>query len=349
MKTRESEIYVEPQTFGLDVTDLEANDKEPWKIYRGDFGRGSHYYDVSRPYRIWYEYMNLSPTFALAEKYIQYELSEEELNQCPDDFFDRVVPTCKDMQLSLGHGSFDLWWLRHGADIFGKRTLDPELQQLMSITNRQPVNPSQIIEPFTNYLENVRLNDGNHGFMVVAVPLSMNRKTAIKSFSSLLDEAEKLRLQAPELKTYKLDGVKVHTEPLPKNLRVLWEKALHPELALWRLGLLSDAADGKYLWLDPSIKKHTNQSKKDSENLASITSMRLKEAVIIMENAARGRFPCSSDRKLPKLDHNELLQKVSKELKFRMRMHKYGQERHEARQKNRKKMTIQGNPKESES
>lgn len=321
-----------------DVFDAEGNEQELWQIYRGDIAKGAKYYEITRPYRIWYEYLHLSPTFAIAQNYIRYErLSPEQEKKVPPDFFDLVVPTCRDMSFLLSTEGFDRWWSRHGADLFGKRILDYDFTNLMTVSDKSPVEANSIIQPFDDYLTHERLNNGNNGFVLLAVPFGMNKNKALNSFSTLLDDTEKLRSKNQQLKTYTLDGDKVHIATLSKNLRVLWLKGLKPQAKLWHLGLLTNHDTGHYSWLDPSIKKHTPKTKKDSESLASKTSNRINSAINTMENAIRGRFPCDSARDLPKINRRELINEVSHRLKDYVHWQQSGKLRHDRIEKMLKK------------
>ena len=100
-------------------------------------------------------------------------------------------------------------------------------------------------------------------------------------------------------------------------------KGLQPKLENWRLGHMARVSDEEaYVNLDPSLKHHTYKSKYYSEQLATTTCSRLAEAVIIMENAARGRFPCNDPRFLPKFDQDEMIALLKGSLKLRVQQEK---------------------------
>lgn len=305
-----------------DAEGYEYNDLEPWMPYADDFIKGDFYYAKSRPYRIWYEYLRMSPTFALAEKYIRNDgkLTAEELNSCPDDFLSDIVPTCADMKLSFAQGSFDVWWQRYGADIFGMKRSQPEPITVFNAGHHIKVDATEIQEHLKSYLENGRVDYGNTGFMLMAVPLSGDRKKVIASVSKLINEHDWQPLGRQGIKTYKLYSKRVHLETLHTNLRVLWHRALDPESALWRLGLKAQATDYTiYTRLDPEYDTGTPESLV----LASITSNRIKYAINTMENAIRGRFPCDKDDLLPPINQRELLKGVSRIVTNRCNNYKF--------------------------
>ena len=156
----------------------------------------------------------------------------------------------------------------------------------------------------------------------------------------LLDEAEALRLQATELKIYKLHGVKVHTDPLPKNLLALWVQAMNPKDASWRVGIEIDKIEGAATWIDPKIKKHTVKTRKIASNIASRIDNRIKYALNTMENAARGIFPCSHDKDLPRIDRSLLFNEVSDKILLRHKKYLIGQRNHDIRVKRKSKILV---------
>ena len=293
---------------------------EPWQKYRADFPINSFYFTPTRPFRIWYEYVNLSPTGILAYEYISSgNLNDADLKNCPEDFFDTVVPFYKDMvfhkDMKLEKGAFDRWWLRHGADMFGMRDLQPEPTTILKVDHHKELTAEEILQPLESYIDNDRRDAGNSGFILLAVPFSGDKKKMMKAVEKLIRNQDFTPVGKPDIKTYKLYGQRKRTDVLPINLRVLWHKALNPDLELWRVGHLAKITDDpRYLSLDPSKKKHTLFSKYYSERLASMTSNRLQAALVIMENAVRGRFPCDKADLLPEFDHQKLLREVSKNL-----------------------------------
>lgn len=299
---------------------------EPWQKYRADFPISSFYFAPTRPFRIWYEYVKLSPTGRLAYEFIYSgKLDDADLKNCPEDFFDTVVPFYKDMVFykdrELEKGAFDKWWLRHGADMFGMRDLPPDPTTILKLEHHKELTAEEMLQPLASYMDNDRRDAGNAGFILLAVPLNGDKKKMIKAVEKLIQNEDFTPVGKPDIKTYKLYGQRKRLNVLPTNLRVLWHKALNPDLELWRVGHLAKITDDpRYLNLNPSKKNHTLSSKCYSERLASITSNRLQAAIIIMENAVRGRFPCDKADLLPELDHQKLLREVSTNLIERVKL-----------------------------
>lgn len=300
---------------------------EPWMPYADDFVKGDFYYNMTRPYRVWYEYLTISPTFSLAQKYLSSNgnLTDEEMLQCPDDFLSDIVPTCRDMNLQIGRGSFDVWWQRYGADIFGMRRAQPTPVKVFNAKHHMKIDPAEINEPFKGFLENDREDFGNTGFMLLAIPLSGDRKKMIASVSKIIKEEDWQPLGYPGTKTYKLYSERTHLDNLHTNLRVLWHRALDPKSALWRLGLKARSTNYSiYTNLHPEYDTGTPESL----SMASMTSNRLRYGIHTMENAIRGRFPCQTAELLPPIDQHKLIKGVTRIITNRISAYEWHRKRH---------------------
>ena len=332
----------------------ELAEREPWEFEKDDFEKDDPLYEITRPYRIWHEYLRLSPTFLLAAKEHEYQIEKlssedkqrnkdgvpqlserdrerlshrkltiEEENRKPDDY-DEVVKTFK--QMSYGGWEFsDLhfkkWWLIQGADIFGHRHA-PSPVSLFNVPHHTDLNKDKFNQVLDGYLNGQRREDGGTGFALFAVPLTGDRKKLLSALKDLIDEQDIKPIKKTGEALFQLQKGK-QLAKLPKGLRLLFMKALYPELELWRLGLMARVTEHKqYKKLDPTLLKHTNESKDLSENLATMTSHQLNEALIIMENAARGRFPCTDASLLPKFDQDEMIALLKKSLLLRERKEK---------------------------
>lgn len=311
--------------------------KEPWEFERDDFELTDPYYNVSRPYRIWHEYLRLSPTFSLAAKMYGYrsKLSADELRLIPEDF-DDVVKTYKRMAAATFNYqnsdvktdneiiifetyqvTFQSWWRRHGADVFGYR-ITPPPSSIITVPYQASVDMDKFIPIFNNYLEGQRLDDGTPGFNLLAIPLSSNKKELLASISKLFDDNYFKPIAKQGESIYQLKKGK-HLAKLPNGLRLLWMAAMEPKLEKWRLGIKAKVTKYKrYNALDPSLTRHTPETTILSETLDGWTINRLNEAVIIMENAARGRFPCDDPTLLPKFNQTEMIRLVGKSINRRL-------------------------------
>jgi hypothetical protein len=321
---------------------------KPWIFDRDDLDPTDPNYKISRPYRIWHEYLKISPSFALAVKEHEYRIDNlsctdkkrrseglerilelereillkrerltlEENNQKPDDYKD-VVKTYNGMAYGgweFSAFTFKRWWLTHGADIFGHRH-DPQPTSLLNVPHHAELDETEFKKSLETYLSDQRLYEGMPGFSIVAIPLNGDKKKIITSLNRLINEQPFEPIKKMGEPLFQLQKGK-QLSKLSTGLRLLWLKALYPKLELWKLGLLAEVTLHKrYKILDPSITKHTDETKMLSENLATMTSHRLKESLIYMENAARGRFPCADESLLPAFNQKEILALVEERIR----------------------------------
>lgn len=324
---------------------------EPWIFDEDDLDIDDPNYKISRPYRIWHEYLRISPSFYFANRENEYRMDKLSLEDrqrtpegqsvppnysIPEELLAKVALTAEEKSLlpadyvdvvktfnGMAYGGWDFmfkfrtWWLKHAADIFGYRH-DPSPISLISVPQDIELNETEFQKSFKEYLSEQRKNNGMHGFSLVAIPLNGDKKKIITSLNQLLQDQSIEPLKKKGEPLYQLQKGK-QLAKIAIGLRLLWLKSLNPDLELWRLGIMAGVTKHKrYKILDPKISKHTEETKMLSENLATMTSHRLKEALIIMENAARGRFPCSDATLLPEFNHAKILNYVQKRIEERI-------------------------------
>jgi hypothetical protein len=332
----------------------EIEKKEPWEFEKDDFEKSDPLYEITRPYRIWHEYLRLSPTFLLAAKEHEYQIENlstadrkrsqeglmqfsscdreilakrkitiEEENRKPDDYAE-VVNTFKQMAYGgweFSNLSFRKWWLIQGADIFGHRHA-PSPVSLFNVPHHSDLNKDEFNQVLDTYLNGQRKEDGMTGFALFAIPLSGDRKKILSALKDLINEDDITPIKKSGEALFQLQKGK-QLAKLPKGLRLLFMRAMNPELELWRLGHMAGVSDKEdYVNLDPTLKHHTYKTQELSVNLGRMTLGNLKDAVIIMENAARGRFPCNDASLLPEFDQDEIIAQLKDSLKLREQQEK---------------------------
>jgi hypothetical protein len=328
---------------------------DPWIFPKDDLKPTDPFYEVSRPYRIWHEYLRISPSFALAIKEYRYnlnalteldlkrdptvfkfahpmdlsykpELTSDERLRIPDDY-EEVVKTFKAMSYGgwdFSKSGFKSWWISHAADIFGYRYA-PSAASIINVPHHAAINKEEIIKSLEKYESEQRLKNGNTGFALVAIPLTGNKNDVIASVNEIIKNEKFTPIQKKWEALYTLEKGK-QLEKLNIGLRVLWTRALNPDLPLWKVGLKANIRTEKdgdgYKGINPDSPRQPEKYKDQISNLETMTSRKLREALIIMENAARGRFPCTNpdlvslfDKdKDPPFDQNQMLKLVGESI-----------------------------------
>jgi hypothetical protein len=284
---------------------------EMWEMENLEFKKGSFHYEASKPYRLWYEYLRLSPTYLLAhkERNTKDGLTEDELKNLPNDF-DEVRRTY-DAFGNVYKEPFRSWWVWHGAKLFGLPSSKLQAKRLAFVPSDREVNKEVCLNGINEYISRT-----NPSYMLMSVPLTGSRSEILKAVSKQLDDAFLCPLQAQ----YSLSGERFHHEALSIGLRLLWMKGRESDLTIWRLGVKAKvSSDPKYRNLDVDCKKLDAKMRELTPVLTTLTSRTLKQAKLVMENAARGKFPCKDDIPLPTINYEMMSELAGIRLKANTR------------------------------
>jgi hypothetical protein len=254
------------------------------------------YIETIKPYRLWYEYLRLSPTYWLAHKQstgLEGGLSGSEESLIPHDF-DHVIETYKNFG-DIYSLPFHWWWQTVGARLFGQPVYDYEPHDLGNIST---LDGSIVLNLMHALKNNVTVNGYSlpepPDYIVLAIPLHGTQGKILEKVSSIIKSKVK-PIEQPCTHVYTLMGERFRQDTLTKRLKLLWLNAEHPDWNLVKLGKEAPTSE-KYLNLKLN---ETNRS-----HLNSMTSNMRRAAWLNVENAARGRFPCDDDTiQLPEIDY----------------------------------------------
>ena len=282
-----------------DKIEPKSNDLEyeKWEFKDLEFKKGCLHYETSQPYRLWYEYLRLSPIYLLAHKlHINKSLTDKEKDMLPDDF-DEVLKTY-DAFGNVYKYPFRIWWTYYGATLFGMPKSKPTATPLAYVATGHETDVDACTRALNKYLKpndaekNPIKNSIQPSYMLIAVPLAGHtREDVLQAVSNTFDESY---LNEPA--AYKLHCERFHIEKLTKGLRLLYTKIENPKMALWRLGAKAKISK-IYEDFEGDETVNYNNSER-TEKLAILTSAMYRSSVSIMENAARGKFPCKDEIKV---------------------------------------------------
>ncbi len=313
------------------------------EFFYDDHDNSNQFQIYTRPYRIWHEYLKLSPTFALAIEENKYRTKKDykafnlhhalnSLNERNDSFLDhskltidqqKIIPTDFDVivktfwNITKGdrkflNTPFYDWFTSYGRDAFESRP--PSAVSIINYGGRS--NADEIMERLHNY-SRIRSVYNGIDIKLIAVPLIGKKSDLLTSINKLIKYKELKQLKRKENVLLKIQKGK-QIAKLHIGLRVLITAALNPNLELWRISYLAGITKNKQY---KRLNIYKSQQSKDlielPEKLATMTSKRLKEAMIIMENAARGRFPCNKPDSTLNLKKDEMLKLVLESIKRR--------------------------------
>ena len=313
-------------------------DLEPWNTSEAEFKPENIYYELSKPYRLWYEYLRLSPTYWLAHKHITgYKggLTEDERKKLPLDF-DDVIKTYERFR-DVYSQTFGSWWSQKGSTIFHAPLRSNKVELISKALHGIPsidsciadienyfgkgelnVNPStgQSIDPITG----ISAYKARSELLVVSIPIRVNKSDAMKQLKMIIDDNCYDLLEIPKNSQhtvsshiYKLHGERFRLKASITGLRLLWTKAQHRNLEPWQIGALAEISK-IHKFPNIHIPPKNAIEYQSRITLGSLTNRKLKSAVVVMENAARGKFSCNDEVEIPEINYQYMWQNIRRRM-----------------------------------
>ena len=261
-----------------------------WETEEFEYLKGTFHYEKSRPYRLWYEYLRLSTIYFQAHKERTFKggLTEQEIKDLPDDF-DQVRKTY-DAFGDVYKYPFRSWWTGWvgKARLFGHTRSKLQATTLAYVAQGHVTNREACKTALDGYLDGSHnYYEGNPGYLLLAVPLNGSRADILRAVNEQIED-DYLQLLHAE---YSLHGDRIHIETLTTTLRLLLMRAREPKSPLWKLGVKAGVSE-KYANFDINIETLPSHLIDTVQIIENITSRTLRNALNIMDNAARGKFPC---------------------------------------------------------
>ena len=253
-----------------------------------DFVAKDRYAEMQALYQYWFEYLKLSPSYALAKKHRLGTLTAKEKKQLPKDFAD-VLKTYDDFG-DVHQQLFKLWWIERGLNLMGTPTKQPSPQIIKTLSANSKKND---MDELNQYIHNEWKEIGQPNTLVLAIPLHIKRSRLMKEITQILSDSISNKPTQTKAK-YQLLQKKTHLNSLKVGIKVLWLRALRPEADLWRIGTEADVSKTYSREVDPTSTKKTTLTSQARQTLTIVTSRALLNATMVAENAARGIFPSNS-------------------------------------------------------
>lgn len=257
--------------------------------------------------RLMIEFIRLSPSYELARRFRDGELSKAEQKLLPDDF-EQVLKTY-DEYGNVASIDFEDWWQKVGLYLYGTEFDKPQVRQIANIESNETYEPA-FAQAIQHYFEKLRPPEGNGPAMLLAVPLGMNKRYVMRQISLLIDRS-KVPVPVKAKKSKRpLAAVRLRSAPLFRAIHLLWAKAQKPNQKLWQLGVRCEVSPKNAEGLDINAKRNTTKTSDQRIKMAVLTSRALKKAHYICENAARGKFPSDDPIELPEFDYPDIYRRM---------------------------------------
>lgn len=270
-----------------------ADQRLPWSLRGSDFAQPQWHTEPTSAYQLMFEFLVLSPSYELARRARSGALSAEDKRRAPSDF--QRVLKIYDLLGDVNCVPFRQWWLERGLSVFGNPYTRPKLHQVALLAAGENIEASELQPALQAKLIEPRQAEGLSPALLVSLPLSLKRSEVLRLVRKALDEHRVSEDQTPSKPKLRLMGERFHPNAMLKGLRLLWFKAAKPQWENWRLGAKARISDSYSQVLDPAAPRRTTNpiEMDDRITMGKITYRAVRRFELIVENAARGRFPCT--------------------------------------------------------
>ena len=288
----------------------------PWTPRKSDFVQPGFHSSQTTAYEMMFEFLRLSPSYELARIERTRGLTNEEQKKCPNDF--KKVLVTYDLIGDVNHVLFRQWWLDTGLKVFGNPYSKPQLHEIAIFEKGQQTDIALIADQVKNHFVKAREDEGLSAALLVSLPLELKRSEIMKIFKQLLDQHLKEDVAHASQPKIKLLGQHFHTKAMLKGLRLLCMKAAKPNWENWRLGAISEISPSYSKVLDPRAPRTPKNSIEMDDRiiLGKIVFRSITKFETIVENAARGKFPCEDRVELTDFEYPKLVNRLNSHTKW---------------------------------
>ena len=280
---------------------------EEWLPDDWEFANVGWYTKPSLSYVLMLEFLRLSPTYELARKTRSGEITRAEKKKLPKDF-DQVLATY-DLIGDVNKIIFRFWWVQRGIKVFGKPYRKPEIKVIDSFAHEEEIDTNHLQKNLEINFVNERSNEGQPPAMLLSIPLTMNRTDIFKKLKTILDENPIQKEVMPNEPLIKIISKRFHKMTIIHGLRLLYLRSILRDNKLWELGFIWGNSK-KYSARHPTRKEiRKDPDKYERMVLTNLTYRMIRKYELMVENAARGRFPCDDPIEYPKFDYLTLWDK----------------------------------------
>lgn len=259
---------------------------------------------------VWVRYLRISASYFLAKKFSEGSLNKTDESNLPHDF-DRVLATYRDFG-DVWSEPPPVWSQRKRKELFEIKRRSVNLTKVLSLVPSQTPNLKNQEWWIKKFLSEANESGDYYPGRLYAIsfkgnPEEIMREINIRIGLDLAYHRDKYseHIEAPK---YSLEINKVRGEILRQCLYLVRIKALRPEWKTWQLAAALDISKTNTEKILASEKyKETNgqhysgripqafRATTERQIVNAIIGRYLRNAFVLAENAARGRFPLQED------------------------------------------------------
>lgn len=252
---------------------------------------------------MWFSYLRISPSYALAlASKTEAELAERLNDAERARAVWRTSRAFGDVTKTL----YRRWWLKRGLRIFGIQSAKPAVEKVSRM--RPNERKEEVIErtsvELDAYLDGVFDQQGRPDSVLISIPLGQKRTTTVRQLKKLLSQIEAEDPPKLPKPRFEVEPNKLRYHRLLAGLRLIFKRAAKPEEELWRAAARANIS--KRHIVDPQAQKKDAKSAEGRRMLTIMASRLSRDTLMIAENAALGRFPLLSRINIVPFDYAEL-------------------------------------------
>lgn len=259
-----------------------------------DFNHGGFHAKPHDFHRLWFEFLLLSPSYHLARRYRANngQLPDEDLKRLPPDF-DQVLAVYDDFG-DLQKTFFNFWMRDRGLRLFGIPGDRATVRLLAKVDDSDDAKVNLAPKLVKKYFQSRWVSQSRPSVMLLSIPLEGGKTETLKVVKEFL-EANLIEREEQFAPTYSFANKGMHKKNLIDSLRVLYVRAAKPSFKLWQVGVEAKVSETYSVLFDTKTTKRNQDNATDLRILEMMVARKIKLAKNLVENAARGRFPDSSD------------------------------------------------------
>lgn len=254
---------------------------------------------------LWFEFLTVSPSYELARREREGQLTDQERESLPKDF-DIVRSTFNNLG-DVQKIFFRDWMETRGKQHFNIKRANADAKILGILKTG---NSDDIIESVKSYINTDWPREGLRDTLILAIPSGSPLHPSMHEVRGFLEDCLAADRINPEVKpTYEHISKRFHDRTLTRYLYVLYFWIILKKTSLWRIGEQTLILRNNN---DPVCPRHGNYGEEEAKRKAPIcpvhgrpiannaerrklltvsTRRALDRALMIAENAARGVFP----------------------------------------------------------
>jgi hypothetical protein len=280
--------------------------RDPWELNTADFYGEKVYASRSRRYELFFDYLRISPSYAMAVGCSSYEEFVERLG---DDDRARRIWAVKEDFGDVFQVLFKDWWKKQGLSLFGVHSQQPKVNAIARLNGSwentalvDSVSRRSALFLFDDYTK-----QGRPDSIVFSVPLGQKRNKTSKELNELLRYYEEKYPPKIAVPKYQLIQNRIQDKRLILGIRFVTKKATHNGEENWRIAARSKISRAHAHVNPNALKKCDDPRAPDGRRALNIIAARLyRETMLIAENAALGSFPSLEPINVLKVDFENL-------------------------------------------